>query len=73
LELLKYISHRVNVIPVIAKADTLTKTELKNAKTRVMELIKKLEIPFYNFPVYNEEDKDAVEESRILQVLSFLN
>ncbi|KAF9527310.1 Septin-domain-containing protein [Crepidotus variabilis] len=60
IELMRRLSPRVNVIPVIGKADSLTPTELKMFKKRIMEDIEHYDIPIYNFP-YDEEEDD--EES----------
>lgn len=37
---MKALHNKVNIIPIIAKADTLTQTELKKLKARVSKLIK---------------------------------
>lgn len=42
IELMKRLSPRVNVIPVIGKADSLTPTELKAFKARVCTSIPSL-------------------------------
>ena len=36
IEFMKQLHHLVNIIPVIAKADTLTASELKTLKTKVL-------------------------------------
>ncbi len=40
IEFMKQLHHLVNIIPVIAKADTLTAPELKKLKLRVMQEIR---------------------------------
>ncbi|KAG9089585.1 hypothetical protein FS749_001220 [Ceratobasidium sp. UAMH 11750] len=50
IELMRRLSPRVNVIPVIGKADSFTPAELKGFKKRVMEDIEYYGIPVYNFP-----------------------
>jgi cell division control protein 11 len=47
---MKRLSPRVNVIPVIGKADSLTPAELAESKKLVMEDIEHYRIPVYNFP-----------------------
>jgi len=37
IEALKCLQNRVNIIPVIAKADTLTPSEMRSLKDRVLE------------------------------------
>ena len=74
IELMRRLSPRVNVIPVIGKADSLTPSELKAFKKRVlsvflgldsssclpqiMEDIDHYDIPVYNFPYDVEEDDE---------------
>ncbi|KAK6594576.1 Septin-like protein [Botrytis cinerea] len=61
---------RVNVIPVIGKADSLTPAELAESKKLVMEDIEHYRIPVYNFPYdIEEDDEDTVEENAELRGL----
>lgn len=68
--LMKRLSVRVNVIPVIGKADSMTAPELKAFKKRIMEDIAYHDIQIYNFPYDEEEDDDeTIEDNRQLQQL----
>jgi cell division control protein 11 len=58
IELMRRLSPRVNVIPVIGKADSLTPSELQAFKKRIMQDIEHYAIPVYNFPYDVEEDDD---------------
>lgn len=70
IELMKRLSPRVNVIPVIGKADTCTPTELAEFKKRIMEDIDHYNIPIYNFPFdVEEDDEETVEENSELRAL----
>lgn len=70
IELMKRLSPRVNVIPVIGKADSLTPAELAESKKLVMEDIEHYKIPVYNFPYdIEEDDEDTVEENAELRGL----
>jgi len=70
IELMKRLSPRVNVIPVIGKADSLTPAELAESKKLVMEDIEHYRIPIYNFPYdIEEDDEDTVEENAELRGL----
>ena len=67
---MRRLSPRVNVIPVIGKADSLTPTELAETKKLVMEDIEHYRIPVYNFPYdIEEDDEDTVEENAELRGL----
>lgn len=67
---MKRLSPRVNVIPVIGKADSLTPAELAESKKLVMEDIEHYRIPVYNFPYdIEEDDEDTVEENAELRSL----
>ncbi|KAI8057094.1 Septin-domain-containing protein [Syncephalis plumigaleata] len=70
IELMRRLGPRVNVIPVIGKADTFTRSELASFKRRVMEDIEHYNIPIYNFPYDDEEDDDdTIEENSELRAL----
>ncbi|KAF9380495.1 hypothetical protein CPB97_008294 [Podila verticillata] len=70
LELMKRLSPRINVIPVIGKADSLTPKELGDFKKRIMEDIEHHNIPIYNFPYDPEEDdEETIEENSELRSL----
>ena len=67
---MKRLSPRVNVIPVIGKADSLTPAELAESKRLVMDDIEHYRIPVYNFPYdMEEDDEDTVEENSELRSL----
>ncbi|KAE9391889.1 GTP binding protein [Gymnopus androsaceus JB14] len=54
--LMQKLSHRVNVIPVIGRSDSLTVSELKGFKKRIMEDIAHFDIPVYNFPYDDNQE-----------------
>ena len=67
---MKRLSPRVNVIPVIGKADSLTPSELAESKKLIMEDINFHELPIYDFPYDIEvDDEDTVEENAELRGL----
>ncbi|KAJ8101846.1 Septin-domain-containing protein [Lipomyces tetrasporus] len=73
IELMRRLSPRVNVIPVLGKADTMTPAELADAKKMIMEDIEYYKIPIYNFP-YDVEDDDeqtVVENADLRSKLPF--
>jgi cell division control protein 11 len=69
VELMRRLSPRVNVIPVIGRADSLTASELRAFKKRVMEDIDHHDIPVYNFPYdVEEDDEETIQENMELRV-----
>ncbi|EGD72628.1 hypothetical protein PTSG_04363 [Salpingoeca rosetta] len=56
---------QVNVIPVIAKADTLSKPELKKLKEQIKADIAKHKIKVFT-PAIDEDDSDAVSFTYLL-------
>lgn len=62
---MKRLGTRVNLIPVIAKADTLTPRDLARFKQRVNEVIAQQGIRVYLPPVDNE-DEASTEHARLL-------
>ncbi|KAF8902918.1 septin [Gymnopilus junonius] len=70
IELMRRLSPRVNVIPIIGKADSLTPKELKAFKKRIMEDIEFYEIPIYNFPYdVEEDDEETIADNMELRSL----
>ncbi|OLL21921.1 Septin spn3 [Neolecta irregularis DAH-3] len=70
IELMRRLSPRVNVIPVLAKGDSLTPAELAECKRLIMEDIDYYQIAIYNFPYdVEEDDEDTIEENAELRSL----
>jgi len=70
IELMRRLSPRVNVIPVIGKADSLTLPELRGFKKRIMEDIEHYDIPVYNFPYdVEEDDEETIQDNSELRAL----
>ncbi len=57
LNTMKQLDKRVNIIPIIAKADTVSKNELNDFKKRIMEDLNKNCVNVYYFPI-NDHDLD---------------
>ena len=58
LAVMKKIEQRVNIIPIIAKSDTIAKNELAKFKENIMQTLKQNNVRIYQFPT----DDDAVAE-----------
>lgn len=54
LAVMKHLEQRVNVIPIIAKADTIAKNELAKFKENIMNTLKQHNLKIYQFPVDDE-------------------
>lgn len=66
---MRRLAPRVNVIPVVGKADSLTPAELQAFKRRVMEDIEYYNIPIYNFPYdVEEDDEETIQDNSELRV-----
>ncbi|KAG6333203.1 hypothetical protein ID866_5885 [Astraeus odoratus] len=65
IEIMKRLGTRVNLIPVVAKADTLTQNDLFLFKQRIRDVITAQGIRIYHPPV-EPEDEAAVEHARML-------
>lgn len=63
---MKKLGSRVNLIPVIAKADTMTPEDLDNFKTRVRAVISAQGIKVYTPPV-DSDDLHAGEHAKSMQ------
>ncbi|XP_053735090.1 septin-5-like isoform X5 [Synchiropus splendidus] len=68
IEFMKRLQEKVNVVPLIAKADTLTPAEVRRLKERLREEIDKLGIKIYQFPdCDSDEDEDFKRQDRELK------
>jgi septin family protein len=60
-DFLQRLATKVNVIPVIGKADSLLPTELGNYKQAILSTLAKFNIQFY--PTYHAEDREFIESA----------
>ncbi|KAF8344421.1 septin [Amanita rubescens] len=65
IEIMKRLGNRVNLIPVIAKADTLTQRDLQTFKKRIRDVITAQGIRIYTPPIETDDEAGA-EHARIL-------
>uniref|UniRef100_I3JZN9 Septin 5b n=1 Tax=Oreochromis niloticus TaxID=8128 RepID=I3JZN9_ORENI len=69
IEFMKALQDKVNVVPLIAKADCLTPFEIKKLKERVREEIDKYGIKIYQFPhCDSDEDEEFKQQDKELKV-----
>ncbi|CAB4019863.1 septin-2-like isoform X1 [Paramuricea clavata] len=59
IKVMKALHHKVNIVPIIAKADTLTLNEVKSLKQRILDEIDDLQINVYNFPECDSDDDET--------------
>uniref|UniRef100_A0A8C5EB77 Septin n=1 Tax=Gouania willdenowi TaxID=441366 RepID=A0A8C5EB77_GOUWI len=72
IEFMKALQDKVNVVPLIAKADCLTPVEIKKLKDRLREEIDKYGIKIYQFPnCDSDEDEEFKQQDRELKVRRF--
>ncbi|PVV04834.1 hypothetical protein BB560_000654 [Smittium megazygosporum] len=72
IEFMKRLGDRVNIIPVIGRADSFTSEELRKFKRRIMQDIDYYRIPIYMFPSTEDDDDETIEENNELRsVLPF--
>jgi len=63
IEFMSRLHTRVNLIPVIAKADTMTDEEIADFKTRVLADISHHSIHIFQAPTYENEDEESLAEA----------
>ncbi|KAK8865954.1 hypothetical protein IAR55_001103 [Kwoniella newhampshirensis] len=68
VEVMKRLGTRVNLIPVVAKADTMTPEDLSNFKTIIREVVDAQNIKIYTPPI-DAEDETAAEHARAMQAV----
>lgn len=65
---MKKLHNKVNIVPVIAKADCLTKKEVERLKSRILKEIENNGIKIYPLPdCDSDEDEDYKEQVRQLK------
>ncbi|XP_023324603.1 septin-1 [Eurytemora carolleeae] len=62
IDFMKQLSNKVSIVPVLAKSDCLTASEIKKMKTRILDEIKENGIRIYNLP---DCDTDEDEEYKV--------
>ncbi|XP_063950990.1 septin-7-like isoform X2 [Lytechinus pictus] len=67
---MKRLHDKVNIIPLIAKADTLTPEECREFKKRIMAEINEHKIKIYEFPDIEEEEENK-ENKRLTERVPF--
>uniref|UniRef100_A0A8D8Q6B4 Septin n=1 Tax=Cacopsylla melanoneura TaxID=428564 RepID=A0A8D8Q6B4_9HEMI len=68
IETMRRLHRKVNIVPVIAKADTLTTTEVKKLKKKLLEDIEEHQIQIYQFPECDsDEDEDFKQQDKELK------
>ncbi len=67
---MKKLHDKVNLIPVIAKADTMTAEEIKQFKTVVLNVIADQKVQIYEFPDIDDDDIENNRTNNILKVNS---
>jgi septin 7 len=63
IEFMRRLHTRVNLIPVIAKADTLTDEEIADFKARILVDIAHHKIQIFQAPTYENEDEETLAEA----------
>ncbi|KAF8306359.1 septin AspB [Clavulina sp. PMI_390] len=63
IEFMRRLHTKVNLIPVIAKADTLTDDEIVAFKQRVLKDIDHHNIQIFQAPIYDNEDEETIAEN----------
>ena len=69
IEVMKKLHDRVNLIPVIAKADTMTADEMKQFKLVVLNAIAEQKLQIYEFPDIDDDDIENNRTNSILKVI----
>ncbi|XP_055983292.1 septin-4 isoform X3 [Sorex fumeus] len=68
VEFMKALHHRVNIVPILAKADTLTPPEVERKKCKIREEIEHFGIKIYQFPdCDSDEDEDFKLQDQALK------
>lgn len=71
IEFMKRLSHSVNIIPIIAKADTMTIDERQDFKQRVRKELEMGGIEFYPQKEFDDDMEDKSENDKIREAMPF--
>lgn len=63
IEFMRRLHQKVNLIPVIAKSDTMTDEEIVQFKARILADIAHHQIQIFHAPVYENEDEETIAEN----------
>lgn len=63
VEFMRQLHTRVNLIPVIAKSDTMTEEEILDFKKRILGDLEFHGIQIFRAPVYDNEDEETMAEN----------
>lgn len=66
IEFMKQVHEKVNLIPVIARSDTLTEREVAEFKQKILDDIKNQGIKLFSPPVYDNDDDETVKSTEQL-------
>ncbi|OWK06798.1 SEPT7, partial [Cervus elaphus hippelaphus] len=69
IEFMKRLHEKVNIIPLIAKADTLTPEECQQFKKQIMKEIQEHKIKIYEFPETDDEEENKLVKKIKKQIL----
>ncbi|XP_063488265.1 septin-7-like isoform X9 [Symphalangus syndactylus] len=69
IEFMKCLHEKVNIIPLIAKADTLTPEECQQFKKQI--LLKILEIQEHKIKIYEFPETDDEEENKLVKKIKY--
>ncbi|SAM84443.1 probable cell division control protein CDC3 [Ustilago bromivora] len=67
IEFMRRLHQKVNLIPVIAKSDTLTDEEITAFKQRILNDIAHHQIEIFHAPMYENEDEETMLEIQEIQ------
>ncbi|KAI8977407.1 Septin-domain-containing protein [Mycotypha africana] len=71
IEVMKRLGSRVNLIPVIAKADTLTPANLEKFKQNIREVIAAQNIQVYSCPIDSDDEDTTSRNKDMMAALPF--
>ncbi|MBN3289807.1 SEPT4 protein, partial [Polypterus senegalus] len=62
VEFMRALHEKVNIVPILAKADTLTPSEVKKKKMKIREEIEQYSIKIYQFPDCDSDEDDEFKQ-----------
>ncbi|VDK20188.1 unnamed protein product [Taenia asiatica] len=73
VEFMRRLQNKVNIVPVIAKADALTASELRALKERIMSDLNRYKIDIYRLPECDSDEEEEIKrlDKEIKAVLPF--
>ncbi|XP_023215458.1 septin-5-like [Centruroides sculpturatus] len=73
IEFMKRLHQKVNIVPIVAKADSLTAVEIRRLKDRILRELDEHQVKIYQLPECDsDEDEEFKQQDRELKYVNYM-